>query len=205
MTTAHPATTGPRHHGNRHGRSESARIAVLEAADDLLVERGFAGVTIEGIAAKAGVAKQTIYRWWDSKTDILLDALTQDASEFFTVPDTGDLGADLRLRLRELATFLTATDAGAMVRALAGQALHDSAAADRFESEFVTAQRELDRQPFLHAAGRGELTFGADIELGIDQLTGPVYYRVLITGQPVTPAYTDALVDRFLAATDGAA
>lgn len=206
MTTAHPAAAaGPRHHGNRHGRSQSARIAVLEAADDLLVERGFAGVTIEGIAAKAGVAKQTIYRWWDSRTDILFDALTQDASEFFTVPDTGDLGADLRARLRELATFLSATDSGAMVRALAGQALHDPGVAARFRSEFVTSQRDLDRQPFLRAAARGELTSGTDIELAIDQLAGPVYYRMLITGQPVTPAYTDALVDRFLAATDGAA
>jgi AcrR family transcriptional regulator len=202
MTTARSATTGPRHHGNRHGRSESARIAVLEAADDLLVERGFTGVTIEGIAAKAGVAKQTIYRWWDSKTDILFDALTQDASEFFTVPDTGDLGADLRARLHELATFLTATDAGAMVRALAGQALHDPVVAARFRSEFVTAQRDLDRQPFLHAAARGALATGADIESAIDQLAGPVYYRALITGEPVTAAYTDALVDRFLAATD---
>ena len=197
--TAHPAT-GPRHHGNRHGRSEPARIAVLEAADDLLVERGFASVTIEGIAAKAGVAKQTIYRWWDSKTDILFDALTQDAAEFFTQPDTGSLGADLRARLREVATFLTGTDAGAVLRALAGQAQHDPAVAARLESEFMSGQRELDRLPFRRAASRGELDTGADIELAIDQLAGPVYYRVLITGQPVTPDYTDALVDRYLAA-----
>jgi AcrR family transcriptional regulator len=192
--------TATRHHGNRHGRSEAARVAVLEAADDLLVERGFAGVTIEGIAAKAGVAKQTIYRWWDSKTDILFDALTQDAAEFFTEPDTGSLGADLRARLRELATFLTGTDAGAVLRALAGQAQHDPAVAARFESEFISGQRELDRLPFRRAASRGELNAGADIELAIDQLAGPVYYRVLITGQPVPPDYTDALVDRYLAA-----
>src|SRR6202020_2268387 len=102
--------SGPRHHGNRHGPSEEARVAVLEAADDLLVERGFAGVTIEGIAAKAGVAKQTIYRWWDSKSDILFDALVEDAEEFFTVPDHGDLGADLRDHLAQLAEFLATTD-----------------------------------------------------------------------------------------------
>jgi AcrR family transcriptional regulator len=187
-----------RHHGNRHGRSEPARIAVLEAADDLLVERGFAGVTVEAIAARAGVAKQTIYRWWDSKTGILFDALTQDAAEFFTAPDTGDLGADLRARLRELAAFLTGTDAGAVVRALAGQAQHDPAVAARFESEFIAGQRELDRLPFLRAAGRGDVIDSAGIELAIDQLAGPVYYRVLITGQPVTPDYTDALVESYL-------
>src|ERR1700722_4598502 len=104
------ARTQARHHGNRHGRSQEARLAVLEAADDLLAERGFAGVTIEGIAARAGGAKQTIYRWWDSKTDILFDALTQDASEDLIAPDTGDLGRDLRARLRQLATFLAGTD-----------------------------------------------------------------------------------------------
>jgi AcrR family transcriptional regulator len=173
------ATSEPRHHGNRHGRSEEARIAVLEAADDLLVERGFAGVTIEGIAARAGVAKQTIYRWWGSKTAILFDALSQDAEEFFTTADTGDLRSDLRVRLREVAAFLSTTDAGAVARALAGQAQHDPAVATRFAAEFTARQRALDR--------------------AIDQLTGPVYYRVLITGQPVPPEFTDAVIEAFLA------
>src|SRR3954452_21523277 len=110
------ADTGQRsaHRGNRHGRSEEARRPVLEAADDLLVERGFAGVTIEGIAARAGVAKQTIYRWWSSKTDILMDAFVDDAAEALTPADRGDLGRDLRAYLGRLAQFLTASDAGAV-------------------------------------------------------------------------------------------
>jgi AcrR family transcriptional regulator len=69
------------HRGNRHGRSEAAREAILRAADDLLVEKGFAGVTVEGIARAAGVAKQTVYRWWSSKTDVLMDAFLEDAAE----------------------------------------------------------------------------------------------------------------------------
>ena len=85
------------HHGNRHGRSEDARQAVLQAADDLLVAKGFAGVTIEGIAAAAGVAKQTVYRWWSSKTDVLLDAFLEDAVEELTPADHGDLERNLRL------------------------------------------------------------------------------------------------------------
>src|ERR1700691_1653619 len=84
---AHAETT--RHHGNRHGRSEEARLAVLEAADNLLVERGFADVTIEGIAARAGVAKQTIYRWWTSKAELLLDGLLDDAATDLPPIDTG--------------------------------------------------------------------------------------------------------------------
>jgi AcrR family transcriptional regulator len=187
-----------RHHGNRHGRSEEARIAVMEAADDLLVERGFAGVTIEGIAARAQVAKQTIYRWWASKTDILFDALVADADEHFTPPDRGDLGSDLRDHLRQLAVFLTDTDAGAVWRALAGQAQHDPAVAARFHAEFTTPQRDRDRAPFIRAQRRGELPATADIDLAVDQLVGPVYYRVLITGQPLPPAFTDALVSQYL-------
>jgi AcrR family transcriptional regulator len=188
-----------RHHGNRHGRSEQARISILEAADDLLVERGFAGVTIEGIAARAGVAKQTIYRWWSSKTDILFDALTADADEHFTEPDHGDLGRDLRDHLGQLAAFLSGTDAGAVFRALAGQAQHDPAVAARFESDVVARQRERDRAPFLRARDRGELAEDTDIDLAIDQLAGPVYYRVLVTRQPVPPGFTAALVDGYLA------
>jgi AcrR family transcriptional regulator len=195
--------TATRHHGNRHGRSEAARVAVLEAADDLLVERGFSGVTIEGIAARAGVAKQTIYRWWTSKTSILFDALLADAAEHFTPPDHGDLGSDLRDHLRQLAAFLTATDAGAVCRALAGQAQHDPEVAARFQSEFMAPQRERDRQPLLRAQRRGELSQSEDIDLAIDQLVGPIYYRVLITGQAVPPEFTNALVDRYLAQAPG--
>ena len=193
-----------RHHGNRHGRSEQARIAVLEAADDLLVERGFAGLTVEGIAARAGVAKQTIYRWWDSKSDILFDALILDAAEFFTPPDHGDLGRDLRDHLGQLAAFLTTTDAGAVFAALAGQAQHDPAVAARFASEVIARQRDRDRAPFLQARCRGELADGTDIELAIDQVAGPVYYRVLIGRQPVPAQFTDALVAGFLAGSGAA-
>jgi AcrR family transcriptional regulator len=192
-----------RHHGNRHGRSEEARIAVLEAADDLLAERGFAGVTIEGIAARAGVAKQTIYRWWSSRTDILFDALAADAAEYFTPADHGDLGSDLRDQLRQLAAFLSRTDEGAVFRALAGQAQHDPAVAARLESEFLARQRDRDRAPFLLARRRGQLPQGTDIDLAIDQLAGPVYYRVLVTRQGVPPQFTDALVAHYLAGASG--
>jgi AcrR family transcriptional regulator len=191
-----------RHHGNRHGRSEEARVAVLEAADDLLVERGFAGVTMEGIAARAHVAKQTIYRWWASKTDILFDALVVDAGEHFTSPDHGDLSSDLKDHLGQLVAFLTGTDAGAVFRALAGEAQHDEAVAARFRTEFTETQRDRDRAPLLRAQRRGELADTADVDLAVDQLVGPIYYRVLITAQPVPPKFIDSLVDQYMCRYD---
>jgi AcrR family transcriptional regulator len=191
-----------RHHGNRHGHSEQARQAVLEAADDLLVEKGFAGVTIEGIAARAGVAKQTVYRRWKTKTDVLLDAFLQDADEALTPPDHGDLAPDLRAHLRQLALFLTRSDAGAVFRALIGHAQHDPAFAASLRSRYLDAQRRRDRLPLERAVERGQLAAGLDMAAEIDQLVGPVYHRVLVTAEPVDQAFTDRLVETFLRRVD---
>lgn len=187
------------HHGNRWGRSEAARAAVLEAADDLLVERGFAGVTIEGIAARAGVAKQTIYRWWASKTDILLEAFVTDAAEALEPPDTGDLAEDLRRHLAGLAEFLTRSDAGAVFRALVGEAQHDARLAARLRDDVLVRHRERDRLPFERAAARGELHPEADTALLTDLLVSPLHHRALVTGEPLDTPYTDALVRTVLA------
>ncbi|MEU3461168.1 TetR/AcrR family transcriptional regulator [Streptomyces sp. NPDC006733] len=206
------AAAGPepaaRHHGNRHGRSEQARQAVLEAADDLLVEKGFAGVTIEGIAARAGVAKQTVYRWWKTKTDILLDAFLQDAAEALTPPDHGNLAADLRAHLHHLALFLTGSDAGAVFTALIGHAQHDPAFAAALRSGYLDEQRRRDLLPLERAVERRQLAAGLDLAAELDQLVGPIYHRVLVTAEPVDQAFTDRLVEAFLHRThvaDGAA
>ncbi|MEV8373362.1 TetR/AcrR family transcriptional regulator [Kribbella sp. NPDC056861] len=189
------------HHGNRHGRSEEARQSVLEAADGLLVEKGFAGLTMEGIATRAGVAKQTIYRWWPSKTEILLEAFIDDAADYLTPPDTGDLATDLRRHLRRIADFLTKTDAGAVFRALHGQAQHDPALAERLREDHLVGQRERDRQPLLKAINRGDLPATTAVDAVIEQLVGPIYYRVLVTGEPVPRKYTNHLVTQYLART----
>jgi AcrR family transcriptional regulator len=186
------------HRGNRYGRSERARQAVLEAVDDLLVERGFAGVTIEGIAARAGVAKQTIYRWWSSKVDILMDAFIDDMAQHLTPPDHGDLGLDLRTHLSRTADFLTGADAGAVFRALVGQAQHDPEMATRLRDDYLSQQRARDRLPLLRAVERGQLPPDTDLDQAIDQLLGPIHYRVLVTGQPVPHEFTDDLVRQFL-------
>lgn len=187
-----------RHYGNRHGRSEQARLAVLEAADDLLVEKGFAGVTVEGIAASAGVAKQTIYRWWSTKTDILLDAFLQDAAEELAVPDHGDVGRDLRDYLRRLATFLTRSDAGAVFRALLGHAQHDPSFAALLRARYLDEQQDRDRLAIERAVQRGQLPADLDIAAEVDQVVGPIYYRALVTGSTIDKDFVGSLVDAFL-------
>jgi AcrR family transcriptional regulator len=162
------------HRGNRHGRSEQARLSVLEAADDLLVEKGFAQLTIEGIAQRAGVAKQTIYRWWSSKTEILLDAFLTDAAEDLGPPD-----AEIGDRLRRLARFLTRSDAGMVFRALMAEAQHDPALAGRLRTEYLAAQRAQ---------------LGLNDDALVDRLVGPIYYRALVTGEEITDEFVDELV-----------
>ncbi|MGD0698587.1 MAG: TetR/AcrR family transcriptional regulator [Trebonia sp.] len=180
-------------------RSDRARIAVLHAADDLLVERGYAAVTIEGIAARAGVAKQTIYRWWPSKFDVLMDTFLQDAEGALQLPDTGTTAGDLRKHLRQVARFLTSAAAGKVMLALIGQAQHDEAMAAVFRQRFLDERRALDKTILERGVARGELRADTDIDLAIDMVYGPVYHRVLLTGLPVDAAFTDGLVDRVLA------
>ena len=186
------------HRGNRHGRSEEARTAILEAADNLLVERGFAGVTMEGIAAAAGVAKQTIYRWWKSKTDVLMDAFLEDVEQGLVPPDRGSLAADLRHHLVGLAKLLAVSDTGAVFRALIAEAQHDSELAARLRTQFIEPQRIRDLIPFELAVKRGELPRDFDIEAAAEGLLSPIYYRVLVSGQPISPSYVEGLVRRLL-------
>jgi len=186
-------------HGTRPDRrSERARRAILDAADDLLVEVGYAGVTIEGIAARAGVGKQTIYRWWSSKADVLMDNFGTDAKEELALPALGSVGEDLTAYLRLLARFLTQAPAGAVLTALIGQAQHDRAMAAAFRNSQLAEHRERERTLLRRGISGGELPADLDVDKALAELVGPVYYRVLVTGEPVDANFTDGLVSSFL-------
>jgi AcrR family transcriptional regulator len=176
-----------------HRRDENARLAVLHAADDLLVERGFGGVTIEGIAARAGVAKQTIYRWWPSKVDVLLDTLVDDASRQLVVPDTGSAIDDTRRYLRVLARFLTREPAGKVLLALLGEAQHDAEMAGVFHHRYLDPQREREREMLKRGIAAGQLPAALDVDAALDALSGPIVYRAL-TGAPIPRTFVDGLV-----------
>lgn len=184
-----------------HRRSERARRAILQAADSLLVEKGFDGVTVEGIAARAGVGKQTIYRWWPSKTDILLEALLEDAEVGFAFPNTGDPVADVKRFLRNAANFFTTTESGLVYRALLGRALHDSDAAETLKTGYQDRQRERNYpgiERLLRYCGvqspQQEM-----IETFHDALLGPVIFNGIIRSIPVEDAFIDTVVDTVVA------
>lgn len=179
--------TGPR-------RSESIRLAVLNAADDLLVEQGFAGTTIEGIATRAGVAKQTIYRWWKSKVDILLDALADDAREALAWHEpAGTAAEDLVAHLHRVADFFQ-EPAGQVFQALLGHAQLDMDAAASLRTGFLREQRERDLEGLRVTVQRhtGSEPGEEILDRLTDLLLGPLYYRVLVFGQQADKALLDA-------------
>lgn len=184
-----------------HRRSERARRAILQAADDLLVERGFDGVTVEGIAARAGVGKQTIYRWWPSKTDILLEALLEDAEVGFVFPNTGEPIADVKQFLRNAGRFLTGTDSGRVYRALLGRALHDNESAEALKIGYQDRQRARNYpgiERLLRYCGINDPT-QQTIEAIHDALLGPVIFNGIIRNIPVEDAFIDTIVDTVVA------
>jgi len=190
-----PTATTPRTAKGRapHRRDENARLAVLHAADDLLAERGFGGVTVEGIAARAGVAKQTIYRWWPSKVDILLDTLIEDASRQLAIreSDSGVEGA--RRYLKALARFLAKDPAGKVLLALIGEAQHDPEMAVMFHERYLDPQRRREREMLRAGVASGELSGDLDVDAALDALVGPILYRAL-TAASIPRGFIDRLV-----------
>ncbi|MFI5934229.1 TetR/AcrR family transcriptional regulator [Actinoplanes sp. NPDC051494] len=163
-------------------RSEQARRAVLHAVDDLLVEIGYSAMTIKGIAERAGVGRQTVYRWWSTKAEILLEACVVDAAAELHTAVRSDPRAELVAYLRALNTFLTASPAGLGYRALIGEAQHDPAVRD-----LVRAANLLDAsaRPVLHRV-RARAPEMPDDALAAAQLTGPVLTLILTAQDPVS-------------------
>lgn len=162
-------------------RSEQARQAVLEAVDDLLVEIGYAAMTMKNIAERAGVGRPTVYRWWSGKAAILVEACTQDAAEELSTQAGENPLDDLAGYLSRLAHFLTVEPPGRAYRALIGEAQHDPKVADLVREADLLAPPTvtvLDR--VRPAASR----MPADA-VAVAQLAGPLLTHVLTTGAPM--------------------
>jgi AcrR family transcriptional regulator len=158
-------------------RSERARQAILAAALTLAAEEGPAGLRMEAIAKRAQVSKETLYRWWHSKTDVVLDALAERGQATIPLPDTGTLREDLRAFLR--ATVDSATPATVRVLYhLAAAAASDETLADQIRDRFLATRRADLGQILNRAAARGEITreYAA---VAVDLVYGTLWYRLI--------------------------
>lgn len=158
-------------------RSERARQAILAAALELAAEEGPAGLHMEAIARRAAVSKETLYRWWHSKTEVVLDALAERGQQTIPVPDTGTLHGDLRAFLR--ATVDSANPATVrLLYSLAAAAAADENLARQIRDRFLVTRRVDLGQILQQAVNRGEINrdYAA---LAIDFIYGSMWYRLI--------------------------
>ncbi|MEU8313844.1 TetR/AcrR family transcriptional regulator [Micromonospora sp. NPDC048887] len=181
-------------------RNEQSRRAILAAALELLTETGYPALTVEAIAARAGVGKQTIYRWWRGKGAVILDALADDMPEVIALPDTGDLRADLRQVLRATVAEFADPRLSATTRAVTIETLADEDLAAQARDRLLRPQLNAVRARLEAAREAGQVRPDAPLDLVVELLFGPLYHRWLLRNGPLTDDYADGIVDLVVAA-----
>jgi AcrR family transcriptional regulator len=176
------------HTGSR--RNAAAERAILRAAAELLAAGDGALITVSAIAQRAGVGKQTIYRWWSSKSAVLLDAMLHRADEVAPVPDSGDLYTDLRVFLRS--TFAAAPGSRSLLLGVLREALGDPATMGRLAA-FTAARRDALAQVLERAQIRGQIPALEKPDTAVDQVFGLLWYRMIFDHHPLDEHAADDL------------
>jgi AcrR family transcriptional regulator len=181
-------------HDKRRGRSEKA---ILDAARELIEERGVSGLTIEGVAARSGVAKTTIYRRWRDRDELALAILIRMTSEVKAPPDVGDTR-------KELKTFVqTATriiKSGGVLRGLVSEIATKPHLSRAYRDQIVDVRLAEVKTVIDRGVARGDLRPDTDPRLAHEFLVGPLFYRLLFSGAPLNRAHADQVVDAVMRA-----
>lgn len=175
-------------------RSEKTTNAILSAAYDLLLENGFGAVTIEKIAERAGVSKATIYKWWPNKAAVVMDAFFDAAVVRLPVPDTGSVISDMIIQINNLAKFLLSQE-GKVINEIIAEGQSDLKLAETYRTIYFKPRRLDSRYILERGISRGELNKDLDIELVIDLIFGPLFYRLLITGDAIDEDFIENVIN----------
>jgi AcrR family transcriptional regulator len=178
--------------GRGRPRDEDARARILEASLDALEELGYPGVTCEAIAERAGASKATIYRWWPHKEAVMLEALRESVAQELPFPDTGNLREDIRIQLHNFVKLLNGPR-GRVFKGMIAAAQSDPKVAAAFLSIWVMPRREFAKRGI--ARYRKELRRGVDLEVVLDSLYAPLYYRLLIGHELLTIKFADQIME----------
>lgn len=162
-------------------RSEQTRLAILTAAYELTAKVGYAELTIEGVAARAGAGKQTVYRWWPTKADVLLEALTLKADMRVSTSDQGSFERELRVFLQDSAALMSFPGVVPALRSLMSEAQRDPDFRQRFHDGFLAKRRAALMTLIERAAERGDHPAGMSAAFAADIVFGLIWYRILAT------------------------
>jgi AcrR family transcriptional regulator len=184
------------------GRPRDARHdqAILDATLGILLEQGYRGVTIEGVAARAGVGRPTIYRRWPSKPAVVVAALVQSDRLALPAPDTGSLRNDLIAVQRHQVERMNSPDARRVTAGLIADLADDPELADTYVSQFLAPRRATVWEVLSRGVDRGELDADVDFAFIYDLLVGPLFMRAVVWGQPLAPDAAEKTADVILSA-----
>ncbi len=175
-------------------RKTRVRNAVLAAAGAVLRRDGYAGLTMERVAAESGVAKTTLYRTWPTKAALCMALYLEVAGRELRDPDTGDVARDLRHIAETVVTLQKRTVAGPAFIGLIAEAQLSPQARSAFLAEFAERRRELTRNVLRRGIARRQLRQDTDVDLVIDVIGGATMFRLLQGHAPLNRKFTDALV-----------
>jgi AcrR family transcriptional regulator len=178
----------------RRGPSPRVRAAALAATLEELAAGGFAALSLDRVARRAGVNKSTLYRRWGTREELVLEAMLERAAEQVSVPDTGSLRMDLLELARTAAANSATAEVAAMARAVVAESPHNSklaAASRRFWAERLA----LDSVIVERAIERGEVAAGTEPQRVIEAVLGPIHLRLLLTGESVDRSFLETIVD----------
>jgi len=187
--------------GRGPGRPRNAAhdTAIVEAAQELLGKAGYNSLTIDSVAARAGVGRPTIYRRWPSKAALVIGALGGRSLESGSRPDTGNLRDDLLAIRRLQLELLSSSEGQRVLPGLAADMADHPELHPRFYERYVAPWREAVQEAVERAAARGEIPVGLDGRLVADVLTGPLVFRVLFAGEQLDERALEPAVDLILA------
>jgi AcrR family transcriptional regulator len=174
-------------------RNVETQKSILSASYDLLLENGLGTVTVEKIAERAGVSKATIYKWWTNKADVVMDGFLAATAARLPVPDTGSVFNDILKHATSLAQFLTSRE-GKIIKELIGEGQFDSGLAESYRTRYFHPRRLEAKQLLERGVQRGELRENLDLDLSIDLIYGPIFYRLLVIGENLDDVYVENLV-----------
>ena len=175
-------------------RSEEAHQRILEAAYELMNQIGFNDLTIEAIAVRAGVGKPTIYRRWSSKAHLVMDAFLAAVNPALTFPDSGSVKEDIRLQMQQLVKVLLSPP-GQIIAMLIGGGQTEAALIEAFRENWLMPRRKAASEVFQKGVEQGKLRSDVEVDVAIDALYSPLFYRLLIRHAPLTQDFVDELVD----------
>jgi len=178
-------------------RSETARRAILRAARELLDEGGLLSVTMEGVAARAGVGKPTVYRHWSNRYEVAMAALIE-ATRGTEAPRSRDAPLEaLAEQLHRMAALFTSST-GRNVAVMLVSGYGETELSKAFRLYFVQARRDEGRALLKQAIAAGRIRAGVDLELALDLIYGPIFYRLTMAHAPIDAGFVDALLREIL-------